>query len=408
MTQRIIGVHIGLALLLAALVGTAWHGRRSTPPIRIGALHSLTGTMSASETPLVDVLKLGVAEINERGGLLGRPLELVVADGRSDWDFCASEAERLIGREKVSVLFACWTSACRKAVKPVVERLNHLMLYPVQYEGLESSKSILYAGSAPNQQIVPGVRWALDHFGSRIYLVGSDYIFPRTANRILRDIILASGGQVLGEQYIPLGSTEIWTVVQDIQRLKPQVVLNTLNGDTNAHLFKALLSAGLESTPLISFSVSEQEMISFGGATLPAHYAIWNYFQSLPNEENRRFVSAFKARYGQEAVLGDPVEATYSGLQLWAQAVLEAGSADPRHVDVTLLRQSFRGPSGIVSVNPETRHLWKSVRIGKVNPDGQFEVVDSFPALIRPAPYPAYRTRAEWERIAADLNRRSP
>lgn len=391
----------GVAYLTGYRPGTA-------PPIRIGVLHSLTGTMSASERPLVEAVRLAVEEINAAGGLLGRPVAMVVVDGRSDWNVFAAETERLIQQEQVSALFACWTSACRKAIKPVVERHRHLLFYPVQYEGLEQSDAIIYTGAAPNQQIVPGTHWALTHFGKRVYLVGSDYVFPRIANRIISDLVHAAGGQILGERYIPLGSAAIQASIDDIRRLHPDVVLNTLNGDSNAPFFQALRAADLRATPLLSFSVAEPEMISFGGGALPAHYAVWSYFESLPGEENRRFVEAFQARHGRAAVTSDPMVAAYAGVYLWAQAVREAGSAEPRHVNATIVHQSYKGPFGIVSVDPATRHVWRSVRIGKVRPDGQFDQVDALPAPIRPAPFPVYRSPLEWQAIAAELSEPAP
>jgi urea transport system substrate-binding protein len=385
------------ALLLAAC------GEKQATPIRIGVLHSLTGTMAASERPLVDAAHLAVDEINAAGGLLGRRMEIVVADGRSDDAVFAAEAERLITQEKVAVLFACWTSSCRQAVRPVVEKHGHLMFYPVQYEGMEQSPNLIYTGAAPNQQIVPGARWAMRAFGTRVYLVGSDYVFPRAANRIVRDLVGAAQGTVLAERYLPLGARDVAELIEDIQRQQPDVVLNTLNGDSNAAFFDALADAGFADLPVLSFSVAEPEMRAWGGYRLTRHYAAWNYFQSIPLERNRRFVVAFKARAGADACTSDPVEATYSGVHLWANTVRAIGAAEPARVNsATLLRQSFSGPAGIVAVDPRTRHLWKHVRIGKVGADGQFEEVFASSTPIRPAPWPHYRTREEWQALVTE------
>jgi urea transport system substrate-binding protein len=392
---------IGLAALLAAACG---EGRLA--PIRIGVLHSLTGTMAASERPLVDAARLAVGEINAAGGLLGRPVEIVVADGRSDDTVFAAEAERLIAAEKVDALFACWTSGCRQAVRPVVEKHKHLMFYPVQYEGMESSPHILYTGAAPNQQIVPGTRWALREFGARVYLVGSDYVFPRTANRIVRDLVAANNGRVLAERYLPLGTHDkqaLAALAEDIRRQRPDVVLNTINGDSNATFFDALAIAGLADLPVVSFSVAEPEMRAWGGQRLTRHYGVWNYFQSIPLERNRRFVAAFKARAGADALTSDPVEATYAGVHLWANAVRAVGAATPAQVNsAALLRQSFSGPSGIIAVDARTRHLWKHVRIGKAEADGQFVEVFASSIPIRPTPWPLYRTPEEWRALIAE------
>jgi urea transport system substrate-binding protein len=355
--------------------------------------------MAVSERPLVDAVRLATEEINAEGGLLGRPLELVVADGKSDSSVFAKEAERLISQEKVSVLFACWTSACRKAVKPVVEHHRHLMFYPVQYEGLEGSPNILYTGSAPNQQIVPGTRWAMERFGKRVYLLGSDYVFPRTANIIIRDLVSAGDGQILAERYLPLGSTDMVNIVEDIRRKKPDVVLNTVNGDSNAALFGALVQAGLADLPLVSFSVAEPEMKAWNGGRLLRHYGVWSYFQSVPREENRQFVAAWRARFGADQATSDPIEATYVGVHLWAQAVREAGTTEAERVNPALLRQSFPGPSEVVAVDAKTRHLWKMVRVGKVRPDGQFEQVFASTRPLQPAPWPFYRSHEAWQAL---------
>lgn len=387
---------LSAALLISALV--AWRQlTAAVPPIRIGVLHSLSGTMAVSERPLVDAVRLAVEEINAQGGLLGQPVEMRVADGKSDPDIAAAEAERLIAKEHVSALFACWTSACRKAVKPVVEKHQNLMLYPVQYEGMEQSPNILYTGAAPNQQIVPGTRWAMQKFGKRVYLVGSDYVFPHTASLIIRDLVQAADGELLAERYLPLGSADVEAIVADIGRKNPAVVLSTLNGDSNAAFFAALEKAGLGNVPLLSFSVEEGGMQAWGGGRLTRHYGVWNYFQSLPGEENRRFVAAYQARFGAGRATSAPVEAAYVGVHLWAQAVRDVDSSEPARVNAALLRQSVKSPSGVSSVDAATRHLWKMMRVGKVRPDGQFQEVFASAAALRPTPWPSYRTRKAWQ-----------
>lgn len=388
---------IGILIITALMVSR--HYLIAVTPIKIGVLHSLTGTMAVSEKPLVDAVRLAVEEINDQGGLLGQPVEMIVADGKSDPKVFAQEAERLIEQEQVSVLFGCWTSACRKAVKPVVEKHRHLLFYPVQYEGMEQSANILYTGAAPNQQIVPGTRWATQTFGQRVYLVGSDYVFPRTANVIIADLINASGGKILGERYLPLGGSDVAAIIEDIARTKPDVVLNTLNGDSNAVFFFALVQAGLSDLPLVSFSVEESGMSAWKGGQLTRHYGVWSYFQSLPGEENHRFVSAYRVRFGADRVISDPVEATYAGVKLWAQAVQDVSASEPGRVNPALLRQSIKSPSGIAAVDADTRHLWKMMRVGKVRPDGQFEQVFASSAPLRPSPWPGYRSRDAWQAL---------
>ncbi|WP_269533832.1 urea ABC transporter substrate-binding protein [Chitinimonas sp. BJYL2] len=390
-----------IALLLIALLAAAiWHTQRQHQrnPIRIGVLHSLTGTMVISERPLVDAVRMAVEELNASGGVLGRPVEMVVVDGRSDPASFARGAEQLLAREGVKALFGCWTSASRKAVIPVVEKHAGLMFYPVQYEGMEQSPNLIYLGSAPNQQIVPGARWAMQQFGKRVYLLGSDYVFPRTANLLIHDLVRASGGTVVGEQYLPLGSTDVDAVLADIARQQPDVLLNTVNGDSNAAVFAGLLRHGLGAIPVLSYSVTENEMRALGGEKLGRHYGVWSYFSSTPDARNRAFVSRFKARFGPDHSTSDPVEAAYVGVHLWAQAVAMVGSAEPARVNgPTLLRQSLNGPSSIVSIEPANRHAWKMVRIGRVTPDGEFEQVFSSISPLRPSPWPRHRSRAEWQ-----------
>lgn len=400
---------LSAVILVTALGVFLWLRPDPLPPIRIGVLHSLSGTMAASERPLVDAVRLAVEEINAAGGVLGRPVALVVADGRSDEGVFAAEAERLIVSDQVSALFACWTSACRKAVMPVVEKHRHLMFYPLQYEGLEQSHLVYYTGSVPNQQIIPGTRWAVDALGRRVYLLGSEYLFPRAANRIIRDLVKNDGGIVLAERYRPLGDADFDAVIAEIRALKPDVVLNTINGDSNTHFFRALHTAGLGAIPVVSFSVAEDGLQAIGTEAFhPNHYAVWSYFQSIPGEANRRFVAAFQQRYGSDRVTSDPVEAAYVGVRLWAQAVRDAGTPNPAQVNRAMLLQSMAAPSGIAAVDRATRHLWKPVRIGKARVDGQFDLLWTSGDALRPNPYPDYRSRFEWARLVTELSAATP
>lgn len=393
-----------LAFALAAVLATtnlmAWRkGAADTrPSIRIGVLHSLTGTMATNEMPLVDAVKLAIEEANAAGGILGKKIEAVVTDCRSDADYCARQAARLIAEEKVSALFGCWTTACRLAVMPVVEKHRHLLVHPMHYEGLEISPNILYTGAAPNQQIIPGVRWALEHLGKRVYLVGSDLGVPRTTNHTIKDLLTAQGAVLAGEHYLSPGTTNMDVLLADIVRQRPQVLLSTLTTH-NPAFFAALEKAGLADLPLVSFSAAETGMKAWGGTRLSQHYAVWSYFQSLPGEQNRRFVAAFRARFGADRLIKDPMEASYIGLKLWLQAVREAGSAEPDRVQWTILRQTLDAPSGQVAVDPDTRHLWKTPRIGKLRRDGQFDIVWDAGQALKPAPYPAYRLPDQWRQL---------
>ena len=386
-----------LALLLPAVAAGCLRGEAE--PVRVGVLHSTTGTMAVSEAAVLEATLLAVEEINAAGGLLGRPVEAVVADGRSDPEHFAAEAERLIAEERVSVIFGCWTSASRKAVKPVVELRNHLLFYPLQYEGLEQSPNIVYTGAAPNQQVMPAVSYALRHFGPRVFLVGSDYIFPRAANEIIRDQVAALGGEVAGEEYVPLGATDFAAVAAAVAAAQPDVILNTVNGDSNAALFRALRAAGITSdrTPTVSFSLGENELAQMGTADKAGDYAAWNYFQSVDTPENREFLAAFRARHGAERVVSDPMEAAYFGVWLWARAVEQAGTTDPPAVLAAIRGEGMQAPGGLVYVDGPTQHTWKHVRLGRIRPDGQFDIVWSSENPVRPMPFPLLRARSGWE-----------
>lgn len=401
LTYAAIGITVALSaaytlqgpFIRETLAGANPTGKAS---IKVGVLHSLTGTMSFSEKAVANATLMAIEEINAKGGVLGRQIEPVVADGKSDWPTFAQEAERLITNEKVATVFGCWTSASRKAVKPVFEGHQHLLFYPVQYEGFEESPNIIYTGSTPNQQLVPAVQWSFDKLGKRFYLVGSDYIFPRMAHEVFKNQIEALGGEVVGEQFVLLGSTDVKGVVNDIAEKKPDVILNTINGDSNIALFK-LLHAKNSHVPVMSFSVGEGEVKAIGTELLAGHYAAWSYFQSVDSNASQGFVQRFKAKYGQDQVVNDPVEAAYAGVYLWAQAVTKAGTDDTSAIRNTVKAQHFDAPQGKVTVDPYNNHTWKMVRIGQVQNDGQFEIIWASKDPIRPIPYLASLSREQWD-----------
>lgn len=396
-----------LGILLVVAAGAWMQRSRTHAPVRIGVLHSLSGTMALSEAPLVDAVRLAVEEVNRSGGVNGAPVEMVVADCRSDAAYCAQQAERLIAQEGVRALFGCWTSVCRKAVKGVVERHHHLLFYPLQYEGLERSPDIFYTGAAPNQQVIPMVNWALQQRGRRAFLIGSDYVFPRTANRIVRELLSAQGAEALAERYVPLGERDFAAVVHEIAALHPDFVVNTLNGDSNRYFFAALQEAGLSATeiPVFSTSLAEAEMTAIGGRLTAGHYVAWNYFQSLPGQANTEFVARFRQRFGSQRVLDDPMEASYIGVQLWAHAANSAGTLDLPTVKNVLGATTLSAPEGIVAVDAGTHHLWKTVRIGRARVDGQVDVVWQSPCDIAPAPFPFFMPYAELQSMSAEGGR---
>lgn len=373
--------------------------------IRVGILHSFTGTMGLNEKPVAEAALLAIAEINEDGGLLGRQIEPVVVDAKSDPGTFGREAERLITRDHVATIFGCWTSASRKSVKAVVEEHDHLLFYPLQYEGLEQSPNIVYTGAAPNQQIIPAVKWSFDNLGHRFFLVGSDYVFPRTANTILKDQLGALGGEIAGEEYLLLGSRDVEHVVSEIQRTRPDVIVNTINGDTNSVFFTALRAAKImpAAIPTISFSIGESDLAALDLSAMEGDYAAWNYFQSIDSQENRSFVRRFRRKYGESRTISDPMEAAYFGMHLWSQAVRDANSDDPRAIRRAVGDQSMTAPEGLVYIDRATQHTWKTVRIGRIRKDGQFDVVWTSEIPVRPVAYPVYRFRSEWEQFLATL-----
>ncbi len=402
---RYSAVLTAVALIVVSLCFFNWPASRAeaasrpdSAMIRIGILHSQSGAMAISEQPVINATLLAIEEINAQGGLLGRKVEAVIADGKSDEEVFANQAARLISQEGVDVIFGCWTSASRKAVLPVVESLDHLLIYPVQYEGLENSEHIIYTGSVPNQQIMPAVSWALGKLGKRVYLVGSDYIFPHVANWLIKQQISLLGGSVAGERYVPLEINDdpdaAGAVVADILKSHADLILNTINGRGNIDLFHAMKQAGISAAqiPVLSFSLSEVGISRMPADEVTGHYAAWSYFQSLKNAPNRAFVAAYQHRFGNLPV-SDPMQAAWAGVQLWANAVRHAGTSDPRVIRHSIRHQSLPAPEGIVSVDQNSGHLWKIARIGRINSQRQLEQVWQSDHAIKPLPYPIFIER---------------
>ncbi|HYN94654.1 MAG TPA: urea ABC transporter substrate-binding protein [Pilimelia sp.] len=357
--------------------------------IKVGILHSLSGTMAISEVTVRDAELLAIKEINAKGGVLGKQIEPVVEDGASDWPTFAEKAQKLISQDKVATVFGGWTSASRKAMLPVFERNKALLWYPVQYEGLESSPYIFYTGATTNQQIVPGLDYLKEQGKKKVFLVGSDYVFPRTANKIIKAYAAANGMQVVGEEYTPLGHTEYSTVVNKLQQAKPDAVFNTLNGDSNVAFFKQLKAAGITAAgmPTVSVSVAEEEVVGIGPVNVAGHLVAWNYYQTTTNPRNDEFVKAFKGAYGEKKVTSDPMEAGYNAVYLWAEAVKKANSTEVEAVKKAAGGISIDAPEGKVTIDGETQHVFKTARIGLVQPDGQIKEVWNSGEPIKPDPY---------------------
>ncbi|MBW4554589.1 MAG: urea ABC transporter substrate-binding protein [Trichormus sp. ATA11-4-KO1] len=358
--------------------------------IKVGILHSLSGTMAISEKSVVDAEKLAIKEINATGGVLGKQIEAITEDGASNWDTFREKATKLIDQDKTAVIFGCWTSASRKNVKPVFESKDHMLWYPVQYEGQECSKNIFYTGAAPNQQIEPSVDWLLKNKGKQFFLVGSDYVFPRTANTIIKAQLEALGGTTVGEDYLPLGNVEVTPIITKIRQALPNggIIYNTLNGDSNVAFFKQLRGAGLtpEKYPSMSVSIAEEEVKAIGVEYLQGHYAAWNYFQTVDTPANKKFVEAFKKEYGVDRVINDPMEAGYIAVYLWKQAVEKAGTTDLDKVRAAAYGQTIDAPEGQVTMSAN-HHISKVVRIGQVRQDGLFDIVYATPAPVEPVPW---------------------
>jgi urea transport system substrate-binding protein len=401
-----------LLIGLAMVAGLVWFGLDrllvDRSPIVVGILHSQTGSMAVSEKSMIDAEVLALEEINQAGGLLGRQVRWVIADGASDWPTFARQAEKLIRDDKARVVFGCWTSASRKSVLPVFEAADHLLVYPMAYEGLEQSPNIVYVGASPNQQITPAVQWCHDTLGARrFFLVGSDYIWPHCVNAIISDQLTGLGDERVGEIYIPFGSTDVDAAVRAIVAAKPDVVLSSVVGDSALAFAKKLRAAGIrpEQMPVMTFAIGENELRTTARDDFAGNYAAWNYFQSIDRPENQAFVRIFKARYGSDRSTSDVIEASYNSVKLWAQAVREAGTTDVRQVRNALRQQSLNAPEGIIVVDPATQHTWRPVSIGRIRPDGQFDIVWTSRTAVRPVPFPISRSRQEWEAFVDKLHR---
>jgi urea transport system substrate-binding protein len=355
--------------------------------------------MGLSESSLRDAELLAIEEINADGGVLGHQLEPVVKDTRSRFtDVYPKMATRLLSEDGVAVIFGCWTSTSRKAVLPILETLNGLLFYPLQYEGNESSFNVVYSGSLPNQQILPAIDWLLSDAGGakkRFYLVGSDYVFPWTAHYIIAKYLAQLGRadvEIVGFHYAPLRQTDYSTIVQDIKKSNPDVIVNTINGESNRYFFSELAAQEIhaEEVPVLSTSVGEDELRSMRASKVEGHLSAWNYFQSLDTPRNRRFVRRFQNEHGEDRVMDDPMEAAYSQVYLWKLAVEKAQSFEVDQVRDALAKDiEFSAPGGKLKIDPKTFHTYKRCRIGRVRDDLQFDIVYESPDWIEPDPYPS-------------------
>lgn len=404
MKRRMILKQLTVATALA-VSGWMPQAMAADDTIKVGILHSLSGTMAISETSLKDVALMTIDEINANGGVMGKQLEPVVVDPASDWPLFAEKARELLTKDKVAVVFGCWTSVSRKSVLPVFEELNGLLFYPVQYEGEELEMNVFYTGAAPNQQAIPAVEYLLSEDGGgakRFVLLGTDYVYPRTTNKILRAFLNEKGitDDNIEEIYTPFGHSDYQTIVANIKKFSQggkTAVVSTINGDSNVPFYKELGNAGLKATdvPVVAFSVGEEELRGVDTDPLVGHLAAWNYFESLDNPANKEFVAKWKAYAKAQnlpnyetAVTNDPMEATYIGINMWKQAVEQAGTTNVDKVIEAMGGQTFNAPDGYTIKMDETNHhLHKPVYIGEIQPNGQFDVVWQTDGPIRAQPW---------------------
>jgi urea transport system substrate-binding protein len=360
--------------------------------------------MAFSEKGVLQATLAAIDDVNAHGGVLGRPLKAVIADGASNEKIFAQQAEQLLAKDKVAVIFGGWTSASRKAMLPVLAAHDGLLFYPVQYEGIEQSANVIYMGMAPNQQLYPALTYMHEHFGKKVLLVGSDYIYPRMANAIARPLLTGLGATICGEVYVPLGSQNVDALVQQVKQCQPDYIVNTVNGDSNLALFKAL--RGTESiTPILSMSLSETELrhlITFLGiGVTQAHYVSWGYLQSLDTPENEAFVRQLQMTL-PNTTINHPMKVAWDGVHLWANAANLSGVVDGDALGKSLAGMSYASATGVVSIDIENRHLWQPTLIGKAQPNGSFALVWQSQGLVAPNPWPLGKDHAAWQQLEQD------
>ncbi|MBF0663478.1 MULTISPECIES: urea ABC transporter substrate-binding protein [unclassified Rhodococcus (in: high G+C Gram-positive bacteria)] len=357
--------------------------------IKVGSLNSLSGTMAISEVTVRDSIALAVEEINADGGVLGKQIQVVAEDGASEPTVFAEKAEKLISSDCVAAVFGGWTSSSRKAMLPVFEDRNALLYYPVQYEGLESSSNIFYTGATTNQQIVPALDYLKEQGVKSLYLVGSDYVFPQTANRIIKAYAEANGIEIKGEDYTPLGSTDFSTIVNKVRTADADAVFNTLNGDSNVAFFREYTNAGLDAKdmPVVSVSIAEEEVVGIGAQNIEGQLTAWNYYQTVESPENASFVEAYKAKYGANKPTSDPMEAAYTSVYLWKNSVEKAESFAVEDVVKASDGVSFDAPEGTVTIDGDNHHITKTARIGEIRGDGLIYTVWESDGAVDPDPY---------------------
>jgi len=384
-------------LLVAAITWVAWaRSSQRVEKLPVGVVFSQTGTMARSEKPLLDATLLAIEQINANGGIYLKGerrvlLDPIVVDGGSTATRYAQAVEELVKARKLRIFFGCWTSDSRKAVTKVIQPVGGLLFYPVQFEGQEVSNAVVYSGLSANQQLFPALDYMLRGFGSKVFLVGSDYVYPRTSNVLARQYLLKKGGRVVGERYRPLAARDFDEIVEQIERSGCDFVLNTINGESLNHFFRAYQSAGIQpsKTPIMSLSLGESRAADLGDMAV-GHYTTWGYFMALNNPANRRFLKAFRHRYGESRMVDDPCETAYWQVYAFAQAVERVGDYSPTEVRRGLRALILDTPGGLVRFDPRNLYCWRTIRVGQSQPGGQMRVVWSTEVPLKPEPFPEF------------------
>lgn len=403
-----------LSLLILIIGGTAtglyWYMYKDTNTfvgtIKVGILHSMTGYKAPNETPIVDATLLAIEELNAAGGVLGKKIVPIVADAKSSPDVFAAQAEYLLNNERVEVIFGCWTPTSRRTVEPVLAKYQGLLFYPGQTEGVDLSPYVISLGPTPNQQVIPGVQWSYENLGKKFYLIGSDYLYSHISQEIIKEFIPSlPGASIVGEDYIPLGTPTVKEYISKIIAAKPDVILNTINGETSKVFFKELRKAGItsEHIPTMSFSLTRIELNTMNPQLTLYDYVTWGYFQTIDNEANNKFVTNFHAKYGKDRVLNSPMQDAYNGVNLWALAAKKAKNTSTNSIREAIKNLAFNAAEGIIHIDPETQYAWKFTRIGKIRLNSFTTLWESHKA-VRPEVYlTMFKPKSKWDELVNSL-----
>lgn len=396
-------IPLTITIFIISITAFLFWNKKPTDTIKVGILHSLSGDLAISEKPVADATLLAIKEINAAGGILGKQIEPILVDGKSEAHTFAIQAEELITQKKVTAIFGCWTSPSRIAVKNIVEKYNSLLFYPVQFEGLETSNNVVYTSTTPNQQIIPGVTWCMQHLGKKFFLVGSDPII----HEIIKDVVHAHDGEIVGIEYLALHDKNVEPIIQKIIAAQPTVILNNIEGESNILFFNELRKHGItpEKIPTMSFSISEPELELFKIDTMVGDYASWSYFESIDSRENKAFIKKVEEMYGEKQALSDAMEAAYFGVYVFKQAAEKAQSFATEAIALALHSQAFNAPQGIIHISQEVLQTWSFARIGKIRSDKQFTILWSSEKSIRPMAYPPSRSTTEWDELATTIRK---